>query len=243
MTEDDAIFVIDNGVAPAEPQPPLVITVYVPPIMTQVQPDSAAPRSFKSRAAEGSADRRSAAIDEINIAVAAPVVIEPIKPTAKSRAAQPEPTVAALDQRPQTLVHVQTSDKPVLALPDRLAQFVPLITDAVRDIVSIARDRELHFSVRPDTLGQVAVTIERGDAGLGLRLGVETPTAVQAVRQAEPILNDSRGNAPFAHVTVELTSSDQRGRPARAAMIARRGRDDINGQIETRTTALTGRYA
>ena len=176
-------------------------------------------------------------------AIAAPTMFEAIRPASRRIVDVVDPAVAApADQRPVALTMPPTIDRSATPLPERMASFSPLIADAVRDLVTIAGDKDVRFNVRPESLGPVAVTIERGDAGPTLRLGVETPAAAQAVRNAEPALNDSRGNASFVQVTVDLTSPDGRSRNARAAALAQRGRGETHETIIS-PPANAGRYA
>ena len=125
---------------------------------------------------------------------------------------------------------------------DRSPTFSAHIAVAIREVMSFARDRDLQFTLRPEMLGPIDVTIERSEAGQTLRLGVETPAAVQTVRAAEPILNDVRGGAPFVQISVDLNAPDSRGRPVRAPIVVRRLREDaLSAQITH--TASGGRYA
>ncbi len=136
-----------------------------------------------------------------------------------------------------------TIDKLMAPMPDRVSTFPGYVADAAHDILRMTGDADMRFNVRPETLGQIAVTIQRSEAGLGLRLGVETPAAVQAVRQAEPMLNDVRGHVPFAHVSVDLNSPDTRGRSARVTPLVRRARGDDREIMLQPAPVTTGRYA
>jgi Flagellar hook-length control protein FliK len=115
-----------------------------------------------------------------------------------------------------------------------------------RDVVQLSGDADVHFNVRPETLGPVAVTIARGEDGARLHLGVESQTALQAVRQAEPRLTDSaaRSGAPFVNVTVDLNAREQRGR-SQTAVLSRRS--DRNAAAATQPIDVyatrTGRFA
>ena len=177
------------------------------------------------------------------IAIAPPAFVDAEKISSRASIDTPDLSIAvAIDLRSGTLP--QTSDKPAPPMPDRVATFAPLIADAMRDLVTLGQNKDVRFNVRPEVLGPVAVMIEHGPGGPTLRLGVETPAAAMAVRQAEPMMNDARGNASFVQVTVDLNAPDQRARSGRAPIIAKRRSDDDSRPIEHRATlAATGRYA
>ncbi len=228
-----AIVVID-GALPYSDRPPLI------------DPQPAEPAPIKPRIANRVVDTTEPVTRPNQVAtaaIAAPTMVEANRPATRRIVDVIDPAVAApADQRSVALAMPPTIDRSAPPLPDRMASFSPLIADAVRDLVTIAGDKDVRFNVRPESLGPVAVTIERGDAGPTLRLGVETPAAAQAVRNAEPALNDSRGNASFVQVTVDLTSPDGRGRTARAAALAQRGRGETHETIIP-PPATAGRYA
>lgn len=177
------------------------------------------------------------------IAIAAPAFVDAEKIPLQASIDTPDLSIAAaIDLRSGTLP--QTSDKPAPPMPDRVATFAPLIADAMRDLVTLGQNKDVRFNVRPEVLGPVAVMIEHGPSGPTLRLGVETPAAAMAVRQAEPMMNDARGNTSFVQVTVDLNAPDQRARSGRAPIVAKRRSDDDSRAIEPRATlAATGRYA
>jgi hypothetical protein len=179
---------------------------------------------------------------DTQIAIAAPMLLEPAKRTASRTFEKLELSVApAMDQRPMAVL--PTLEKPAPPLPERVATFEPIIADAVRDLIAIARDKDVRFSVRPEILGPIAVSIERSDAGPILRLGVDTQAAVQAVRQAEPMMNDARGNAPFVQVTVDMSAPDGGARTPRSLPQSRAKRDQKLEQTPQMQPALAGRYA
>lgn len=219
-----------------DPEPPLVI-------IQQIWSEPAAPAPEKPRVDERSVKLAASRPFNPPIMIAASPIFEPVKPATRAGIDKPELSVTVPgDLRPATLI--PTIDKPAVTLPDRAPTFAPLIGDAVRDLVNLAQDKNVRFNVRPEVLGPVAVIIERSEAGPTLRLGVETQAAVQAVRQAEPMMNDQRGQAPFVQVTVDLNAPDQRGRPSRAPTIPKRHDEGNSNPIEQRTTlAVTGRYA
>jgi hypothetical protein len=131
-------------------------------------------------------------------------------------------------------------------MPDRGASlFSAHVAALARDVVSMGTERDMRFNVRPEILGPVAVTIERREDGPTLRLSVETPMAVQAVRQAEPALNDAaaRAGSPFVQVSVDLQSPGQRDRPTRAAPLMKRGRDDVTIPGIEQAAVTSGRFA
>jgi hypothetical protein len=161
----------------------------------------------------------------------------------KRKADLPEPIATPGAEQRMPFQPLPMIEKVAVAVAARTPVFAVQIADVARDVLRITGDAEMRFNVKPDTLGPIAVTIERGDAGLGLKLGVETPAAVQAVRQAEPILNDVRGNAPFVQVSVDLNSPDTRGRQARAATLIRRARQDDREIMLQHAPVTTGRYA
>jgi hypothetical protein len=136
----------------------------------------------------------------------------------------------------------QGIERALPTLVERMIAFKPTIIDAARDVAQVGDARDLRFNVRPETLGLVAVTIERTDAGQSLRLGVETPAAVQAVRQAEPTFTDARSGNSFVNVTVDMTASDQRGPVPRVATAMRQNPLDIPDD-QSSAPALAGRYA
>jgi hypothetical protein len=162
---------------------------------------------------------------------------------AKRKADLPEPIATLGAEQRMPLQPLPMIEKVAVAVAARTPVFAVQIADVARDVLRITGDAEMRFNVKPDTLGPIAVTIERGDAGLGLKLGVETPAAVQVVRQAEPMMNDVRGNAPFVQVSVDLNSPDARGRQARAATLIRRARQDDREIMLQHAPVTTGRYA
>ncbi len=151
------------------------------------------------------------------------------------------------------IVNEQRAPLPVQALIDRAVPaatpadrapvFAMHIAEAARDVLAATGDADVHFSVRPERLGPVFVTIERGDAGSSVRLGLDTPAQVQAVRQAETILNDARGGSPFVEVTVDLASEDARGRSARAPVPVRPAPPAPPGAPAPDAPVRTGRFA
>jgi hypothetical protein len=247
---------LDQAPTPVRPvvQPPLLI---IPMIQTTVPvieakakisneaPESPAqirPRALRSAKA---VDKSEARVPEPNappvVTNVMPVLNEPSRHVAELRPIQTEPVATPTpDNRlptPQTL-----PDRALPALVERMVAFTPTIISAARDLAQIGDARDMKFNVRPEILGPVAVTIERTDAGQNLRLGVETPAAVQAVRQAEPALNDPRHGNPFVNVTVDMTASDQRGRTPRTALVAKQFHPVISDDHST-GPAPTGRYA
>jgi hypothetical protein len=129
-------------------------------------------------------------------------------------------------------------------LVDRGPAFAPMLTQIARDVLALSADRDVRFNLRPDVLGPVAVTIERTDAGTHLRLGVETQSAVQALRAAEPMLNDGRSAAPFVQVSVDMNAPDQRSRHGYRPAVALRRDDDHSPDIfDQRGPVAAGRYA
>ena len=181
---------------------------------------------------------------DVRVVSAAPVMVETVTPRLVATTDPTEPVVViASDQRLTVPMPMPVADKQIAPPLDRGAAFPLLVADAVRDVLTIAMSKDVRFNVRPDTLGPVAVTIERGDAGPSLHLRVDTPAAVQAIRQAEPMLNDARGNTPFVQVSVDLGTPEGRGRPARAAFPLKRGHDEITDNILARAAVTTGRYA
>jgi hypothetical protein len=131
-------------------------------------------------------------------------------------------------------------------MPDRGSSLLSAQVMALaRDIVTMGAERDVRFNLRPEMLGPVAVTIERRDDGPMLRLGVETPAAVQAMRQAEPALTEAaaRTGSPFVQVSVDLQSPGQRDRPARAAPLIKRGRDVVLLAPIEPAVVTSGRFA
>jgi hypothetical protein len=205
-------------------------------------PAPARPRAVRSAKA---VDRSEVRGSEPNappvVTNATAISLEPSRPIAELRPIQTEPAATPpADNRlppPQTL-----PERALPTLVERMVAFTPTVIDAARDLAQIGDARDMKFNVRPEILGSVAVTIERTDAGQNLRLGVETPAAVQAVRQAEPALNDPRHGNPFVNVTVDMTASDQRGRTPRTAFVAKQFHPAISDDQST-GPAPTGRYA
>lgn len=213
-------------------------------IVPEVVAQSSPPHGPKLCALEHNEPKINPPLNAVGTVIAAPALPDAVKPVRQSTVEITDTVNAvAVEQRVSLTTTVLTPHKAVFAMPDRLPTFAPLIADAVRDLVTMSRDKDLRFNVRPEALGPVAVTIERSDAGFGLRLGVETPAAVQVLRQAEPMLNDVRGNAPFLQLTVDLNLAEQRGRPARTAMIPKRDHDAIVNEIEPPTAMPSGRFA
>ena len=146
--------------------------------------------------------------------------------------------------RGPSTVPLAVADKPLSYPVDRAVTFAPMLVQIARDVLALSADRDVRFNLRPDVLGPVAVTIERTEAGPNLRLGVETHAAVQAVRAAEPMLNDSRSAAPFVQVTVDMNAPDQRSRNGyRPVAVPRRGDGHSTDNIIERSPVVTGRYA
>ena len=148
-----------------------------------------------------------------------------------------------LDVRAAFSMPSSSIDKCVPIQLDRSPAVTAQIADVARDVLNVTTDKDVHFTVRPEALGPVAVRIERGDAGPSLRLGVETQAAVQAVRQAEPMLSDSRSNAPFVQVTIDLNSSAQRGRSVRQIMQSKPRRSESSENVMTQAPVIAARYA
>jgi hypothetical protein len=217
----------------------------VAPIMVtqDVRFEQVVPQSIKPQAVACVIENQLPLAAELRIAPGGAFLIDPLKPLTKANADKPESFVTAPGEA-RTVPLALVIEKPAASLPDRAPTFSPLIADAVRDLVNLAQDKNVRFNVRPETLGAIAVTIERSEAGPTLRLGVETQAAVQAVRHAEPNMNDQRGQTPFVHVTVDLNAPGQRGRGARAATIPKRHHDLASNPLEQPATqAAIGRYA
>ncbi len=126
---------------------------------------------------------------------------------------------------------------------ERGPAFAPQIIRIARDFLVVASEQDVRFNVRPDVLGPVAVTIERTDAGSSLRLGVENQAAVQAVKHAEPMLHDARGQVSFVQVSVDLNAPDQRSRQTRGVVPQRRANDQTQEILTEHARVATGRYA
>jgi hypothetical protein len=209
-----------------------------------VSPASIRQRPSKPPALQGKTTPKDAKPERSLVSQApALVLLEPSRPLAEPHTVQTE-SVATLviDNRSPALNPQSLPERALPTLVERMVAFTPTIIDAARDLAQIGDARDMKFNVRPETLGPVAVTIERTEAGQNLRLGVETPAAVHAVRQAEATLNDLRGGNPFVNVTVDMTPSDQRGRAPRAAPALRQGHPKIPDDQST-GPALAGRYA
>jgi hypothetical protein len=244
----DAVLTDDKDAA-AEPfssvipVPPSVKPIVQLVIAAETLSNIETPVAPKARMLERTFEKSESPTGDVRVAIAVPIMLETVKAAPKRSNDKPDPLIlAATDQRVPLPAIALSSEKPVTALPDRMPTFAPMIADVARDLVRLAQDKNVRFNVRPETLGPVAVTIERSDAGPSLRLSVETQAAVQAVRHAEPLLNDARGAAPFVHVSVDLSSPEGRSRTARAAAAIKRGRNDI---IENSIAGpvITGRYA
>jgi hypothetical protein len=230
----------DSGL-PQSVERPVLTVPDVPVLLVASEPVQAEATRPKPKPARADV-AAPASIDLPGPVIAAPIVVERISLVAVRKTEGDDPvTVTIADgPRPSTPLPIERS---TITLPDRVPTFPAYVVDAARDILSIIKDNDVRFNVRPETLGTVAVTIERGDAGPSLRLGVETAAAVQAVRQAEPMLNDLRGALPFVQVTVDLNSPDARGRAARAPATARRGHTAISGVMIEQAPTRGGRYA
>lgn len=151
---------------------------------------------------------------------------------------------AVSELRGPSAVPTAVTERVQSSLVERGPIFAPMLMQISRDVLALSPDRDVRFNVRPDVLGLVAVTIERTDAGANLRLGVETQAAVQAVRAAEPMLNDNRGSAPFVQVAVDMNAPDQRSRNGyRTASQIRRNESRSTDTIIERGPVVTGRYA
>lgn len=223
--------------------PSVTELVVVTPVTQDAVPEGKTQMPAKTRVIDRVYGMAVPQAADFSLAVAAPVVADPVRAASRSHVEMPNVTVApAVDSRSALLM--PTSEKPAPPMPDRVATFAPLIADAVRDLVNLAQNKDIRFHVRPEVLGPVSVTIERSETGPTLRLGVETQAAVRAVRHAEPMMNDARGHAPFVHVTVDLNASDQRGRSARMPIVVKQQSGDVSQSVDHRTTlAVTGRYA
>lgn len=205
--------------------------------MADAQPKSRAPKAIAERE---TISRRSNGL-----------VLEAIKsPDAPSLKERPRPLPVQVETAAPPATEIRTApatltpaiERALPTLVERMVAFNPALIDAARDLAQMGDARDMRFNIRPETLGPVAVSIERTDAGQNLRLGVETAAAVHAVRQAEPTFNDPRTGNPFVNVTVDLTSSDQRGRPLRAVPAARQQTRAIPNEDRT-AHAIAGRYA
>jgi hypothetical protein len=176
-------------------------------------------------------------------ATVAPVLLELRQTLPEPRLVQTELVALSIaGNRTPTGASQSLPERALPTLVERMIAFTPMIVDAVRDLVQFGDGRDMRFNVRPEALGPVAVTIERTEAGQHLRLGVETPAALQVVKQAEPALNDQRAGTPFINVTVDMAPSDQRGRTPRAAAVVRPTSSAIPHEDQT-GLARAGRYA
>lgn len=181
-------------------------------------------------------------VDVAVVGIAATVVGEPAKRATGTPVERTEsPVVLSIETRAAPLA--QIPEKPLVPLSERAAPFAAIVSDAVRDLATLARDKDVRFNVRPEMLGPVAVTIERTDAGPALRLGVETHAAVQAVRLAEPTMNDARGSAPFVQITVDMNAPESRGRSPRAMPPQQAAENHVLEPIQRQLPVSTGRYA
>jgi hypothetical protein len=242
LEEKDAV--IATRMLPVVDGLPFITNTVVLVATTQdVEVEGKALRPTKPHIVDRAAEKAAIPPVDPRIVIAAPAFVDTEKISSRASVDTPDPSIAAVvDLRPGTLP--QTSDKPTPPMPDRVATFAPLIADAMRDLVTLGQNKDVRFNLRPEVLGPVAVMIEHGPGGPTLRLGVETPAAAMAVRQAEPMMNDARGNASFVQVTVDLNAPDQRARSGRAPIVAKRRSDDDSRAIEPRATlAATGRYA
>ena len=164
------------------------------------------------------------------------------------RNAADSPMLLPIDLQPRTFVsvaHDAVSSNAGSSNADRgQSAFFAQIATLARDVMVVSSDKDVRFNVRPETLGPVAVTIERGNDGPVLRMSVETPFAVQVVRHAEPMLSDAaaRSGAPFVQVSVDLNAPGQRERAPRAALM-KRSRGIASQPLESIATAKTGRFA
>jgi hypothetical protein len=209
-----------------------------------VSPASTRQRPSKSPAVQGKTMSKGFEVEKAPLHTSPTLVLlEPSRPLAEPRAVQADPIITLIaDNRPPPSNPSSLPERALPTLVERMVAFTPTIIDAARDLAQIGDARDMKFNVRPETLGPVAVTIERTEVGQNLRLSVETHAAVHAVRQAEPVLNDPRHGNPFVNVTVDMTASDQRGRSSRAAPMVRQDRFAIPDEDRT-APAVTGRYA
>jgi len=147
--------------------------------------------------------------------------------------------------RPETMLPASRSTETSGLLTPMLSPAVgDTIEQAARDVASVGGERPLRFNVRPESLGPVAVTLARDDSGLQLRIGVETQSALQAVRTAEPLLTDAaaRTGQPFVHVSVDLDSPGQRRAP-RPSLSGRASAMRVDFHPEASAAQPAGRYA
>ncbi len=197
------------------------VPVAVPSPEKQIAlPQIAAPSAEQVVAGEVSVPKYAAQIDRVEVQVSAPT-----------------------EPRGAPALGMSVADKSQSTFVERGPVFAPMLMQIARDVMALSADRDVRFNVRPDILGPVAVTIERTDAGPSLRLGVESHSAVQAVRAAEPLLNDSRGAAPFVQVTVDMNAPDQRSRQSRAPVPPRRLSEQTYEILTERATVAAGRFA
>lgn len=232
-----------------------------PPVETTIEPAFAVNPPPPNLAAPLMLPERSHVIPpqpDASAPVAAPahasVVHKPITmigaeiPIDTARIQAEQPVILALPPNfARTPDNAQTPFEP--ATPNNRASierppFLPIVTQDLRQQISILTgDRPLHFNVRPETLGPVAVSIALGEEGRSLRLGVENATALQAIRQAEPQLIDmiNRGGTNFVQVTVDLSGRDQRSR-AQPPVVTRRP-DGTLTTLHEPAAAPTGRFA
>jgi hypothetical protein len=236
---------IENlAVAPAVPMTTLTtVQADAKAPLSKAEPITAAPNRVRVPKASAVQDRQAPVEIEQTAKAAKPIAAPPVPDLLRPQPLPTEPVaIPASENRTLSTISASPIDRALPTLVERMVAFTPTIIDAARDVAQIGDARDMKFNVRPETLGPVAVTIERTDAGQSLRLGVETPAAVQAVRQAEPTLNDPRNGSPFVNVTVDMTASDQRGRAPRAAPPSRQGHSAFPDEDRT-APALAGRYA
>ena len=225
VVDDPAILIADL---------PVVIANAPQPIDSL--PPAPKPRRVESLATATVPSRAVAALSTT------PVVLEVRGPVVERKVDLPEPVATVATEPRMPPQPLPMIEKAVLATPERIPVFAVQIADVARDVLTLTKNDDVRFNVRPETLGPLSVTIERGDAGPSLRLGADTPAQVLAVRQAEPMLNDTRGGSPFVQVTVDLNSPESRGKPSRAAMLTRHTREQSH-EIMTPPPVTTGRYA
>ena len=239
----DALTLLDEPSLP-EPDPFLAVAIsFIERLHvagTTVGPDASAP--IKQAANLPATETAPWMAVDAQIAVAAPALFEPDKRPANAPIEQTDlSAVPTTDFRPA--VRLPVPHKLALPMAERAATFAPVIADAVRDLAVMAQDKDLRFNVRPEALGPVAVTIERSEAGPTLRLSVETQAAAQAVRQAEPMLNDARGHLPFVQVTVDMSAPDSRNRSPKNMLRPAQSTNEGSDRLQSPQSAPVGRFA
>lgn len=108
-----------------------------------------------------------------------------------------------------------------------------------------ARNNDVRFILKPETLGAIEIALAHDADGTAVRMGADTPIAVQQLRSVEQNLVEAgtRNGSPFVRVDIDLASPGQRDRSARALVPPKRALQSVLGRRVGINPAMLGRFA